>query len=166
MTEGEPTKILEAELPLAPSAARNESSYRIEKIGGANGKELADAKELSVPVSNLLIAEIERLIAGLERLAEENQQLKQFKEKYHYADKRLAVLDIDGRLSVLKEKIKPARANELLAAACLVAGSVGLGAAPNFVSLSSLYEWYLFVIGSAMLVLAGIASIFHRMLGR
>jgi hypothetical protein len=167
MTEGEPTKVLEAKLPLAPSATWNESSYRIEKKGGASGKELADGKELSVPVANLLIGEMERLVAELERLAEENQQLKQLKDKFHYVDKSLAVVDVEKKLSVVKEKVKPARANELLAAACLVAGSAGLGAAPDFVSLSSLYTWYLFVIVSAMLVLlAGIASIFHRTLGR
>jgi len=62
MTEGEPTKLLETKVPLAPSPARNESSYRIEKIGGANGKELADGKALSVPVDNLPIAELERLV--------------------------------------------------------------------------------------------------------
>ena len=50
--------------------------------------------------------------------------------------------------------------------ACLVGGSAGLGAAPNFGSLSSLYTWYLFVTVSAKLVLAGIATIFHRTLGR
>jgi hypothetical protein len=166
MTEEEPTKVLEAKLPLAPSATRNESSYRIEKNGGASRKELSDGKELSVPVANLFIGEMERLVAELERLAEENQQLKQLKDKYHYLDKSLAVVDVEKKLSVVKEKVKPARANELLAAACLVAGSAGLGAAPDFVSLSSLYAWYLFVTVSAMLVLAGIASVFHRTLGR
>ncbi|MFY9835570.1 MAG: hypothetical protein WAK55_03730 [Xanthobacteraceae bacterium] len=167
MTEREPTKVLEAQLPLAPAVTRNErSSYRIEKIGDPNRKQLADVKELSVPVANLLITEMERFIAELERLAEENQQLKQCTDKFHYVDKRLAVLEADKSLSVLKAKVKPARANELLAATCLVAGSAGLGAAPNFVSLSSEYTWYLFVIVSVMLVLAGIASIFHRTLGR
>jgi hypothetical protein len=165
MTEREPTKVPGAEVPVAPSATRNEISPYIEKIG-TNGKGLADAKELSVPVANLLIGEMERLVAELERLAEENQQLKQFKDKFHYVDKSLAVVDVEKKLSVVKEKVKPARANELLAAACLVAGSAGLGAAPDFVSLSSLYTWYLFVTVSAMLVLAGIASIFHRTLGR
>jgi hypothetical protein len=164
MTE-RPTKVPGAEVPVAPSATRNEISHYIEKIG-TNGKGLADAKELSVPVANLLIAEMERLVAELERLAEENQQLKHFKDKFHYVDKSLAVVDVEKKLSVLKEKVKPARANDLLATACLIAGSVGLGAAPSFVSLNSLYEWYLFAIISAMLVLVGIANILHRTLGR
>ena len=165
MSEGEPTKVLEAELPLAASATRNEISHYVEKIG-TNGKGLADGKELSLPVANLLISEMERLVAELERFAGENQQLKQFKDKFHYADKSLAVVDLEKKLSVLREKVKPARANDLLATACLIAGSAGLGAAPNFVSLNSLYEWYLFLIVSAMLVLVGIANIFHRTLGR
>jgi hypothetical protein len=162
MTERDPTKVPDAEVPLAPSATRNE----IAKIGGTNGKGLADAKELSVPVTNLFMGEMERLIAELQRLAEENQQLKQFKDKFHYVDKSLAVVDAEKKLSVLKERAKPTRANDLLATACLIAGSVGLGAAPNFVSLNSLYEWYLFIIVSAMLVLVGIANIFYRTLGR
>ena len=162
MTERDPSKVPDAEVPLAPSATRNE----IAKIGGANGKGLADGKELSVPVANLFIDEMERLVVELQRLAGENQQLKEFKDKFHYVDKSLAVADVEKKLSVLKEKVKPARANELLATACLLAGSAGLGAAPDFVSLSSEYTWYLFVIVSAMLVLVGIASIFHRTLER
>jgi hypothetical protein len=162
MAEREPTKVPGAEVPVAPLATRNEISYRI----GTNGKELADGKDLSVPVANLLIDEMEKLVAELQRLAEENRRLKQFEDKFHYVDKSLAVVDVEKRLCVLKEKVKPALANDLLATACLIAGSAGLGAAPNFVSLNSLYDWYLFVVVSGMLVLAGIASIFYRMLGR
>ena len=65
MTAGEPTKVLEAELPLAPSATWNESWYRIEKIG-ASGKKLVCGNEPSAPMANLLIAEVERLFAELE----------------------------------------------------------------------------------------------------
>lgn len=98
-------------------------------------------KELSRVAKRFLVAEINRLV-------DENQQLKQFKDKYHDADKRLAVL---------KETIRPFRINELLSSACLMAGSAGLGAAPSFLSLSS-YGWYVFVSGSALLVLAAIAA--------
>jgi hypothetical protein len=158
MTERDLTKVPDAEVPLAPSATRNE----IAKIGGPNGKGRADAKDLSAPAANLLLSEMERLTGELGRVAEENQQLKHFKDKFHYVDKRLAVVNVEKKLSVLKEKVKPARANALLATACLLAGSAGLAAAPNLVSPNSLYEWYLFIIVSATLVLVGIANIFHR----
>jgi hypothetical protein len=116
--------------PLPPSAARKD---RLKKTG-------SDEKELlPVVVENFLVAEINRL-------TEENQQLKQFKERYH---------DVDKKLAVLKETLKPLRANELLTSACLAAGSFGLGAAPSILSVST-YGWYLFVIVSTLLVLAGI----------
>ena len=111
------------------------SKAAIEEIGSA------DEKELSTVAKRFLVAEINRLV-------EENQQLKQFKDKYHDADKRLAVL---------KEAIKPFRANEFLSSVCLIAGSAGVGAAPSFLSLNS-YGWYALVSVSAMLVIAGIGA--------
>src|SRR5690348_7859527 len=80
-----------------------------EKLNGA-----ADDKDLSRVARRFLVAEINRLV-------DENQQLKQFKDKYHDADKKLAVL---------KETLRPLRINELLSSVCLIAGSAGLGAAP------------------------------------
>jgi len=44
MTEGEATKNLEAEVPLAPSAARNESSFRIEKMIGYGSEKEEEGK--------------------------------------------------------------------------------------------------------------------------
>ena len=133
MTERNLTEISAAELTLAPSAARKERSFRTEEIRSVV------EEELSMPIANFLIAEIERL-------AEENQQLKQFQNKFH---------DIDKRLAILKETLKQVRRNELLASTCLAAGAAGLGAAPNFVSLNS-YGWYVFVIVCILLVLVGI----------
>jgi hypothetical protein len=129
-----------AESSLAPSAAPPfpQSAARKDRLK----KTSSDEKEpLPVVVENFLVAEINRLV-------EENQQLKQFKEKYH---------DVDKRLAVLRETVKPFRANELLASVCLAAGSFGLGAAPSILSLSS-YGWYVFVVVSALLVLGGIAA--------
>jgi hypothetical protein len=102
-----------------------------------------EEKDLSRVAKRFLVAEINRLV-------DENQQLKQFKDKYHDADKRLAVL---------KETLRPFRMNELLSSACLMAGSAGLGAAPSFLSLSS-YGWYVFVSVAALLVIAAIAARF------
>jgi hypothetical protein len=101
----------------------------------------ADEKELSKVAKRFLVAEINRLV-------DENQQLKQFKDKYH---------DVDKRLAVLKETLRPFRINELLSSACLIAGSAGLGAAPSFLSLNS-YGWYVFVGVSALLVIAAIGA--------
>jgi hypothetical protein len=101
----------------------------------------ADDKELSMVAKRFLVAEINRLV-------EENQQLKLTKDKYH---------DVDKRLAVLKETLRPFRINELLSSVCLIAGSAGLGAAPSFLSLNS-YGWYVFVSVSALLVITGIAA--------
>jgi hypothetical protein len=117
------------------------SAISVRSNGGEGALPDPDEKEWSAVAKRFLIGE-------LNRLAEENQQLKQFREKYH---------DVDKRLAVLKETIKPFRRNHFLSTACLVAGSAGVAAAPNFVSLS-MYGWYVFVIVSAMLLIAGIAA--------
>ena len=113
-----------------------------------------DDKELSTVAKRFLIAEINRLV-------EENQQLKQFKEKYHELDKKLVVLekyhDLDKKLVVLKETIKPFRRNLFLSSACLIAGAAGIAAAPSFLSMNQ-YWWYVFVIFSAALLIAGIVA--------
>ena len=113
-----------------------------------------DDKELSTVAKRFMIAEIHRLV-------EENQQLKQFKEKYHELDKKLVVLekyhDLDKKLVVLKETIKPFRRNLFLSSVCLIAGAAGIAAAPSFLGINQ-YEWYVFVIFSAALLIAGIAA--------
>jgi hypothetical protein len=92
---------------------------------------------------------------------EENQQLKQFQEKYHELDKKLVVLekyhDLNKKLVVLKETIKPFRRNLFLSSACLIAGAAGIAAAPSILSINQ-YGWYIFVSVSAMLLIAGIAA--------
>jgi VIT1/CCC1 family predicted Fe2+/Mn2+ transporter len=88
------------------------------------------------------------MVAEINRLVDENQQLKQFKDKYH---------DVDKKLAVLKEALRPFRVNELLSTVSLIAGSAGLGAAPSFLSLNS-YGWYVFVSVSALLVVAAVAA--------
>jgi hypothetical protein len=114
----------------------------------------ADEKELSTVAKRFLIAEINRLV-------EETQQLKQFKEKYHELDKKIVVLekfqDLEKKLIVLKETNKPFRRNLFLSSACLIAGSAGVAAAPSFLSINQ-YGWYVFVSVSAMLLIAGIAA--------
>jgi hypothetical protein len=114
----------------------------------------ADEKELSTVARRFLIAEINRLV-------EENQQLKAVQEKYHDLDKKMVVLqkyqELEKKLIVLKEANKPFRKNLFLSSACLIAGAAGIAAAPSFLSVS-LYGWYVFVVVSAMLLIAGIAA--------
>jgi hypothetical protein len=114
----------------------------------------ADEKDLSAVAKRFLIAEINRLV-------EENQQLKQFKEKYHELEKKMVVLEkyqeLEKKLIVLKETNKPFRRNLFLSSACLIAGSAGVAAAPSFLSINQ-YGWYAFVSTSAMLLIAGIAA--------
>ena len=111
-------------------------------------------KELSIVAKRFLIAEINRLV-------EENQHLKQFKDKYHELDKKLVVLekyhDLNKKLVVLKETIKPFRRNLFLSSACLIAGAAGIAAAPSILSINQ-YGWYIFVSVSALLLIAGIAA--------
>jgi len=113
-----------------------------------------DEKELSTVARRFLIAEINRLV-------EENQQLKQFKDKYHELDKKVVVLEkyhvLDKKLAVLKETVKPFRRNLFLSSVCLVAGAAGIAAAPSLLSVNQ-YVWYVFVIFSGLLLIAGIAA--------
>lgn len=101
-----------------------------------------------VKLDNTAVVEGAIFHAEINRLVEENQQLKQFKEKYY---------DVDKRLAVLKETIKPFRRNQFLCFACLIAGSAGVATASSFLSISQ-YGWYVFVSVSAMLLIAGIAA--------
>jgi hypothetical protein len=113
-----------------------------------------DDKELSIVAKRFLILEINRLV-------DENQQLKQFKEKYHELDKKLVVLEkyheLDKKLVVLKEAIKPFRRKLFLSSPCLIAGAAGVAAAPSFLSIDQ-YWWYVFVSVSVLLLIAGITA--------
>jgi hypothetical protein len=140
--------------PATNGASGDSASALAVHSNGVTEAFAGDEKELSTVAKRFLIAEINRLV-------EENQQLKQFKDKYHELDKKLVVLekyhDLDKKLVVLKETIKPFRRNLFLSSACLIAGAAGIAAAPSFLSINQ-YGWYVFVILSAMLLIAGIAA--------
>jgi hypothetical protein len=121
------------------SSSDSASALSVPAVGQAFAG--ADEKELSTVAKRFLIAEINRLV-------EETQQLKQFKEKYHEVDKKLAVL---------KETTKPFRRNVFLSSACLIAGAAGIATAPSVLSISQ-FGWYVFAVVSAMLLIAGIAA--------
>jgi hypothetical protein len=111
-----------------------------------------DEKELSTAVKRLLFAEINRLVEEKNRLVEENRQLRQFEDKYH---------DLDKKLVVLEETIKPVCRNLFLSSACIIAGAAGVAAAQSFLSINH-YGWYVFIGVSAMLLIAGIAATVER----
>jgi hypothetical protein len=106
--------------------------------GSAEGIDASDVKARST---------VAFLIAETNRLAEENQRLKD----------KLALLDVEKRLALLKETFKSFRTNEFLSSVCLIAGSAGVGAGLNYLSLNT-YAWNVFIGMSAMLVLAGIVA--------
>jgi hypothetical protein len=117
-----------------------------------------DAKAVVGPDEKVLFT-VTFLTAEINRLEEENRQLhtreqlinsdlKRFKDKYH---------DVEKRLALLKETIRPFRTNEFLSSVCLIAGSAGVGAAPSYLSVNS-YGWYVFIVVSAILVMAGIVA--------
>jgi hypothetical protein len=142
--------------PTATTGSPSDSVPALSVPSNAVGEAFAgaDEKELSTVARRFLIAEINRLV-------EEIQHLKQFKEKYHELDKKIVVLekyqDLEKKLVVLKETSKPFRRNLFLSSVCLIAGSAGIAAAPSFLSVSQ-YGWYVFVVVSAMLLIAGIAA--------
>src|SRR6516164_5462562 len=104
----------------SPATGDSVSALSVGSNGGAKAINALDVK-----------AESTVLIAETNRLAEENQ--------------------------LLKETNKPFRTNEFLSSVCLIAGSAGLGAAASYLDLNT-YGWYVFIGMSAMLVLAGIVA--------
>jgi hypothetical protein len=147
--------------PATNGASNTASAISVRSDDEARANDGADEKVLSTVT--FLTAELNRLteeisprsngeaktndgaffIAEINRLAEENQQLKR---KYN---------DVERRLALLKEAIKPFRTNDFLSSVCLIAGSAGVGAVLSYLSLNS-YGWCIFVGMSAMLVIAGI----------
>ena len=106
-------------------------------------------KELSTAAANRF------LVAEINRIMEENAELKQFKDKYY--DLKDKYYGAEKRLAVVRETLKSFRRHQLLSSACLIAGAAGLVAAPNFLGLNS-YGWYAFTTISAMLLIVGMAS--------
>ena len=140
MTESE---IGSVTIPTAEHAGKVPTSGgpSIGSNGHLEGFSGTDDHELSAIAKRFLIAEVNRLV-------EENRQLRQFKDKYH---------DVDKKLATLKETHRPFRTNEFLSSVCLIAGSAGLGTAPSYLSLNS-YGWYIFLVISALLLISGIAA--------
>ena len=120
----------------SPATGDSVSALSVGSNGGAKAINALDVKTESTV-----------LIAETNRLAEENRRLKD----------KLALVDVEQRLALLKETSKPFRTNEFPSSVCLIAGSAGLGAAASYLDLNT-YGWYVFIGMSAMLVLAGIVA--------
>ena len=94
--------------------------------------------ELSSPiVSRFLIEEIERL-------DNETQELRSYRDEYHRVDKEL---------SVLREQQKHIQTMNLRDAGVLAVGSAGLGAAPSYIETSS-YGWVFFVLSAVLVIIS------------
>jgi hypothetical protein len=92
--------------PLAPKTRKALSRLK---------RELSDEELASPGVQKMLVEE-------LEKVEEEKSDLSMFKEKFHQADKDLAVL---------KEKHRRYISAEIISGACLAVGAAALGYAPN-----------------------------------
>jgi hypothetical protein len=106
-------------------------------------------KEISPAAANRF------LVAEINRIMEENAELKQFKDKYYELKDKYH--GAEKRLAVVRETLKSYRRHQVVSSACLIGGAAGLVAATSFSSFSS-YGWYAFVTISALLLIVGIAS--------
>ena len=101
-------------------------------------------EELSTPAARRF------LIFEIERLDQECADHRPYIEQYH--EQRVTI-------ATLQEKIYKSRWSEILSTLCLTIGSIGLGAAPSYLSVTSLQaDGYALLGLSVVLVLGGIAS--------
>jgi hypothetical protein len=132
------------------------SDLRTDETNGAADGSASAVSIIGQPEKELSTAAANRfLVAEINRIMEENAELKQFKDKYY--DLKDKYYGAEKRLAVVRETLKSFRRHQLLSSACLIAGAAGLVAAPNFLGLSS-YLLYGYITISAMLLIVGLAS--------
>ena len=81
------------------------------------------------------------ILARLDRLEDENEELKEFKEKFHERDKDVAVL---------RERLKKSTAQDIVIGATLAGGSLVLGYLPSLLLPTGLLSptgWIALVVG-------------------
>lgn len=127
----ESPRTLETAQTKAPAARRSFAKLR---------RELSD-DELGTPAVQRL------LLDDIERLEGEARDAKEFREKFHEADKRAAILD---------EKFKGKISIEVVHAACITVGGVALGFSPSVWSTQPT-GWIFVGLGLLMLV-AGVVA--------
>ena len=127
----EPEATKEAASSYVPKGRRSFAKMR---------RELSE-EELSTPaVQKLLIDETERLET-------ENRTLAEFRDNYHRADKRVAILEEERKKSV---------AQEIIFGVCLAVGAAALGYAPSVWSEQP--TGWIFLVFGFILIICGIAS--------
>ena len=87
------------------------------------------------------------LLDELDRLETESEEYKQYKERYHKADKRVAVLE---------EKSKGTLAIDILSGACLTIGAASLGYTK--ILWENQPSGYIALVVGGVLIAAGIAA--------
>jgi hypothetical protein len=85
------------------------------------------------------------LISELEKSSDEISRLRPYVDKYHEADKNLAVI---------RKSLESSKWNEILAAICLAVGSAGLGAAPSYSAVGKISIFL--IVFSLILIVASI----------
>lgn len=104
-------------------------------------RELTDDELLSPGVPKLLLGDIERL-------TEENLELRQYRDRFH---------EVDRELAVVREELSKSRTGEILLTGCFTLGGIALGALPAIFSISTLFGFVLLAIGGGLLVLGAVA---------
>jgi hypothetical protein len=108
-------------------------------------RELSEDELSSPAVQRLLVEEIYRL----ER---EQGRLEKYREDFHAADKRVAVLEVQANKKL---------AGEIVFGACLSVGAALLGVAPSLWD-NQPYGWLMVVIGAFLSVLGIISRMVQR----
>lgn len=99
--------------------------------------------ELSSPVAGKF------LLAEVDRLEEENHQLRNYQERFHDADKRAALLENRVRTNI---------SGEFVSASGLAVGAAALGYAPA-VWASPPTGWIALAFGSILIILGVVAKV-------
>ena len=103
-------------------------------------RELSDKELLSPAVQKLLLDEIDRL-------EEDNTELSGYRGRFHEADKKAAILEQKGKISI---------AHEIISLSCITVGGAALGYAPAV--WENQPSGYISLIFGAVLVVGGIVA--------
>jgi hypothetical protein len=151
MADGDdkPTEDVDSSVVVATSLSPLKKQLR--PFLNAGRRDLSETELSSPAVQRFLIDDVERL-------NNENEDLRRYRDLYHQNAVELAVM---------REKNKPLIRNELMSYACLTLGAVGLGAAPSYITMSDIKNaptigWTFFIVSSLFVVIGFLARIWKR----